>query len=281
MSNPDSYFAHSVDSVIAFGEKYCDAIDLHLHVTDLSMGRENINYIRQRTDHLLTCTEWSQSRAAWPEGTNWLYAVNTVFSPPHPFADLTNKQIIDSAYSSALDSAEWKALIATSPFTPGFIPDFYAVMDSNCFEFSCYGGVYQYGNPSFDWSQLYANKTVLQKNFRNDPFYSEFTELSHVVSGGSYSTNCTASGRLDHHVSSEDLRICPNPFCHTTTIVFENDSQEIYTLNIYDVSGAKVRTIGNISSGRVVLKREDLGRGIYFLRLQSKNRTHKGRIVVL
>ena len=272
IKDPNSLSASLIDSVIGFGETYCDAIDIHLHVVDLTMGENIINYIKSKTNHPLTCTEWSQSKVASVVGTNWINAVNTAFKAPHPFAGLTNKRIIEKAYDTPIDSAEWDMLIATSPYTANFIHDFFAVMDSNCFEFACFGGVFQFGSPVFDWDQLIASKTVKQYRYHNNPFYDEFTDLSGIISNGLYNSNCSTSDVIENNFNPENnYSVYPNPFTNSTTIEFNNKINGIYTLKLFNIIGKNVKTISNISTNKILLKRENLTKGVYIFQLSSGN----------
>lgn len=267
--------AQAIDSIIAFGEAYCDVIDLHLHVTDVIDGENQINYIRSKTNHILGCTEWSQADAS----TTWLPNTNTVFTGTHPFAGYANKQVIDSAYIYRMDTTEWNMFIATSPYTVNFIPDFYATMDSNCFEFACYGGVVQYGAPHFDWCQLFASKTVVQNMYPNNPFNTEYTNLATLVNSGSYISNCSTTGIEKQKNSEFEYLIYPNPFMESTTIKFNNPNNEEFTLILYNILGECVKSIKN-SSEEIVIKRENLKSGIYFFKLQSASEKMSGKIIV-
>ena len=276
INDPNAPIVALIDSVISFGETYCDAIDLHLHVVDVAMGESIINYIKTRTTHPLVCTEWSQSKAAGPLGNNWLNTVNSVSG----FGNLTNKQIIDSAYVAPMDSSDWDMLIVTSPFTPNFISDFYAVMDSNCFKFSCFGGVFQFGSPAFDWDQLIASKTVAQYRHHNNPFYDDFKNLANTLSNGLFNTNCSTLGINDDN-SDLKYNIYPNPFSDFTTIEFENKIGENYTLKLFNALGQNVQPITTITEEQIIIKRENLEAGIYFILLHSDSQKRiSGKLII-
>jgi hypothetical protein len=49
--------AAKIDSIIKFGEDYCDAIDVHLHTVSVEMGARQIAYLKARTNMPLTTTE--------------------------------------------------------------------------------------------------------------------------------------------------------------------------------------------------------------------------------
>jgi len=271
INNPNSQVAILIDSVIVFGENYCDAIDIHLHLVDITMGENIINYMQSKTNHPLVCTEWSQAKSASPNGTNWINTINTAFNNPHPFANLTNKQIIENAYVTPLDSSEWDMLIATSPYIIDFIRDFYAVMDSNCFEFACYASPYQYGSPTYDWVQLYASKTVSQYMYSNNPFYQEFISLSNLINSGQFNTNCTPLGINKDENNYQKVLLYPNPFNDYATFEF-NSNNEIYSLSIFNILGEKVRVLSNITSNKITINREKLVNGVYLYQLNSDNK---------
>lgn len=282
LKNPDSPIIPLIDSVIVFGENYCDIIDIHLHVVDITMGEDIINYIKSKTNHPLSCTEWSQAKAVTSDGTNWINTVNTAFYPPHQFVEWTNKRIIDSAYSSPIDSAEWNMLIATSPYTKNFIYDFYAVMENNCFEMACYAGIFQYESPVFDWNQLIASKTVVQYRYHNNPFYTDFTDLSSTLQGGFYNTNCSVTSINDRNINpKQSYSVYPNPFNSFTTIKFDNPTNKIYTLKLFNILGENVRVISNISTGKVIIRRENLKSGVYLFQLHSGSRIYAiGKLLI-
>ncbi|MCF6359201.1 MAG: T9SS type A sorting domain-containing protein [Cyclobacteriaceae bacterium] len=281
LNNPDSEIASLIDSVIVFGENYCDAIDLHLHIVDITMGESFINYVKSRTNHPLSCTEWSQAKAVTSSGTNWINAINTAFYSPHPFADLTNDKIIRKAYLDRMDSAEWNMLIATSPYTPNFIYDFYAVMERNCFEMACYAGVFQFNAPKFDWNQLIASKTVIQELYPNNPFYKEFTGLSSTLQSGFYSTNCSITSIDDRDIKPTHNSVYPNPFNDFTTIKFDNPTNQLYTLKLFNSLGKNVRVISNISTGKIIIRRNNLKSGVYSFQLQSGSKVYaSGKLVI-
>ncbi len=145
-------------------------------------------------------------------------------------------------------------------------------MDSNCFEFACFGGVFQFGSPVFDWDQLIASKTVKQYRYHNNPFYDEFTDLSGIISNGLYNSNCSTSDVIENNFNPENnYSIYPNPFTNSTTIEFNNKINEIYTLKLFNIIGKNVKTKSNISTNKILLKRENLTKGVYIFQLSSGN----------
>ena len=160
--------ASLIDSIIVFAEEYCDAIDLHLHTESVELGIAEIDYIGNRTDMPLGATEWSQAHVAKSSG--WLDEVNSIYG-------LSNRNVIKAAYENPFTPEEWQSFLAAGPQTDGFIPDFYVAMQARHFLFACYGGLYQYGSPAFDWKMIYAQKTT-KPSVANQPFYDEFVSLT-------------------------------------------------------------------------------------------------------
>lgn len=156
-----------IDSIISFSEKYADAIDLHLHTESVDLGSDEITYIRNRTDMPLATTEWSQAHAA--KATGWLVAENTTYKT-------SNRNVIKAAYDTPMTPEMWENFMADAPYTPGFLPAFFQVLEENDFVLACYGGVFQYGSPAFDWKMLKAQKTV-SPAVKNQPFYDEYQSI--------------------------------------------------------------------------------------------------------
>ena len=79
---------------------------------------------------------------------------------------------------------------------------------------------------------------------------------------------------------SGKLLVYPNPFSLTTTIEFDNNVLDAFSLSVYDIMGSKVRFIDNITNDNYVLEKGNLTPGVYHLELKSDNKTLKGKIVI-
>ncbi len=62
------------------------------------------------------------------------------------------------------------------------------------------------------------------------------------------------------------ISIRPNPFSGSAWIFFPNREGSDYTLEIYSIQGKLVRKIGGITSGSVIIHRENLEAGLYMVR---------------
>ncbi len=93
-------------------------------------------------------------------------------------------------------------------------------------------------------------------------------------------TIVTATG-IDDPIELFQITMYPNPLRDYTSIEFENPMQLNYSLSIFDSQGKVVRSIYNISSGKVRIERENLVSGLYFIRLRDENEIRAmGKLVV-
>ena len=67
------------------------------------------------------------------------------------------------------------------------------------------------------------------------------------------------------------MNIYPNPFRDYTTIEFSDPMHRNYSLTLYSSQGKLVRTLENITGGRVSVERENLTAGLYFIQLRNEN----------
>jgi Secretion system C-terminal sorting domain len=75
--------------------------------------------------------------------------------------------------------------------------------------------------------------------------------------------------------ATQDLRnelsvtTSPNPFSDVSYISFDNAAGKIFSLSISDVTGRVVRTVNNITTNSVEIKRENLASGVYYAVLRD------------
>jgi PKD repeat protein len=82
-------------------------------------------------------------------------------------------------------------------------------------------------------------------------------------------------------VDEGDVVVYPNPFATFTTIQFNNDKCEKYTLELYDLMGKKIKTIENIITDRVTIDKEGLTSGVYIYSLKKENEKPKNGKLIL
>jgi hypothetical protein len=253
------------DSLIAFGEEYCGAISLHIYPEDVDHGRQVVEYYRSRTLHPLACSEFSQAKAG--EYTGWFDNINTVWTDKSDtFYGLTNKAVINTAYTSQMTPNEWETFLNTAPYTDNFISEMYAVMDSNCFIFSCYAGYWQYGEPIFDWANLLANKTV-NEEYSNSRFYTEFVNLAYSINSDNFQSQCQTTSSINRSLDvNKGVTVYPNPSHNQFNLSFNKQVEDV-TLNLYDQRGNLIFIENNISGFHYTVSDIRLDTGCYYIQL--------------
>lgn len=68
------------------------------------------------------------------------------------------------------------------------------------------------------------------------------------------------------------LKVYPNPFNSTTTFeVTGLDVKGVFTFELYNIIGKKVKEVSNIANNKFVISRENLPEGIYIFKIRSKD----------
>lgn len=95
-------------------------------------------------------------------------------------------------------------------------------------------------------------------------------------------TNClyTCSVNIDELAKDMVINTYPNPFSSQTTLQLNNYVKDA-TVTISNVYGQTVRKINNISGQTVVLYRENLPNGLYYIWLTESNKTIATRKLVI
>lgn len=80
--------------------------------------------------------------------------------------------------------------------------------------------------------------------------------------------------------SSSSVEVYPNPFSQQTTLRSDQPLQNA-SLTLYNAQGQQVKQMGQISGQTVILQRDNLPSGLYFLHLSENNATRSlGKLVV-
>lgn len=80
---------------------------------------------------------------------------------------------------------------------------------------------------------------------------------------------------------SNEIQIFPNPYSNSSTIKFNYDPENKYTLQIIDINGRIVQAITDIFSDKIQIERKDLTEGLYFYQLTSDNGVIKsGKLII-
>ena len=88
-------------------------------------------------------------------------------------------------------------------------------------------------------------------------------------------TIASATG-IQHSVQYPEIKVFPNPITDLATIEFENPDNDKHSLTIYNIQGGVVRSITQISSGKVDIQRGSLPAGRYFIQLRDEHKV-RGR----
>lgn len=92
------------------------------------------------------------------------------------------------------------------------------------------------------------------------------------------SSHCAQELGINNIYSSNTFIVYPNPFSLQTTLQTDNSFHNA-TLTVYNCFGQTVKQIKNISGQTVVLSRDNLASGLYFIRLTEENNPeYSGRI---
>lgn len=89
--------------------------------------------------------------------------------------------------------------------------------------------------------------------------------------------NAATVGIIEENTASE-ITISPNPFTFQTSITF-SEEQNNCTLKILDVRGKEVKTI-NFTGKQVIIGKEEMEAGIYFLNIKTKHSTISKKLII-
>ena len=85
-------------------------------------------------------------------------------------------------------------------------------------------------------------------------------------------------GIYDHTLAGS-INIYPNPFSEFTTLKFINPNHSIYRLVVRDLSGKMVHMTSDIRENEVILNRDNLMPGYYFVELIGEQ-VFRGKVIV-
>lgn len=82
---------------------------------------------------------------------------------------------------------------------------------------------------------------------------------------------CSTTATNHFEPSSKNYQITPNPFNHSTTLTFENPSNDKFTMILYDCEGRMVRSMTDITTDQIIIQRDNLPNGLFYFQLFTES----------
>ncbi|HNW98518.1 MAG TPA: T9SS type A sorting domain-containing protein [Bacteroidales bacterium] len=114
-----------------------------------------------------------------------------------------------------------------------------------------------------------------------DVITSTATDASGNTSEFSHNAYVNTYTGLNDLQTNDDVEIYPNPFPDFSILNFEYESKNNYAVLIYNNVGQITKSIENISNGKVIIDRDNLKNGIYFLQLKKNNEIIKTSKIII
>ena len=95
------------------------------------------------------------------------------------------------------------------------------------------------------------------------------------------SLTCNSNTNINETNLKSYLNIFPNPTNQNATLEFYNSKNENFTLTLYDTNGQLVRSIPNIRTNKVEIKKQNLTPGLYFFLLRTDRQIYStGKLAI-
>ena len=78
----------------------------------------------------------------------------------------------------------------------------------------------------------------------------------------------------------ESLMVYPNPFTNQTTVSFYNPTQSKVIIKLIDPRGRIVRTYDNVTENNILIKQQDLSKGIYYILMHTNYSIIRKAIII-
>ncbi|MBL4657027.1 MAG: T9SS type A sorting domain-containing protein [Flavobacteriales bacterium] len=167
-----NHIAYAIQKIVEIGRDYCDAIDIHLNVADISDLQVHISYVDSVRNALgasgipFTTTEWNQVKERQDEINDTLSWFNTF--------------LLD-AIDTPVTYSEWMNYMDSLNYDTSFIENSFRLMQEDGFIHACYNGVAE--NPQ---NLIFIPVTILplltvippDDTLPNLPFYNLLKNLS-------------------------------------------------------------------------------------------------------
>ncbi len=87
-----------------------------------------------------------------------------------------------------------------------------------------------------------------------------------------YVNTCEQSNYVDDLANTVELKLSPNPMSYSTVLRAEGVSIDGFNVSIFDSNSRFVKAISASNSKEIVIERDDMSAGVYFLRIESPDR---------
>ena len=108
--------------------------------------------------------------------------------------------------------------------------------------------------------------------------FHENDTLKHI---NSYIPVCYLASNTQEYDKSQNIKVYPNPFSDYLTLEFEDFTFDHCSILLYNTLGVEVQRIDNITQNRVVIQRNNLPQGFYFLRVICDNKNLGVRKIII
>lgn len=115
-------------------------------------------------------------------------------------------------------------------------------------------------------SVQYSFTTQLQPGVDSSGNFCVWTSLSSDfdINNDTSCINIQTNTGIGNYQQQENISLYPNPFDDYTTLTFMNSKNKKYTLKLYNGQGQLVRTISDITTGKIKIEKKNLLNGLYF-----------------
>lgn len=91
--------------------------------------------------------------------------------------------------------------------------------------------------------------------------------------------SCDSPSEIDDNKFVSGVSVFPNPASQNATLKFDNSANDAFMLFVYDSRGQLVQTKTGITSGEIIIERNNLAEGFYFFKLQSAEKLVIGKLI--
>jgi hypothetical protein len=117
---------------------------------------------------------------------------------------------------------------------------------------------------SYTWVVPFSETMQGQIRVVQDNVEFDYEDISEVFT-------VSAITAIDQIITGNQLAIYPNPFTYQTTVDFANPGKKRHTLAIFNVQGQLVQTKKDILTDQIIIHRQNLPEGLYFIYLSAKD----------